>query len=54
VSKGGFAAMLACFGACVTGVSCFLVAASPVADGRAGQGPGAARPPGAAPEASLR
>ncbi|HEX9518660.1 MAG TPA: hypothetical protein VF940_21085, partial [Streptosporangiaceae bacterium] len=30
--------------ACVTGVSCFPVAAMPVASGRAGQGPGAARP----------
>jgi hypothetical protein len=31
-----------------------LIAAISVASGRAGQGPGGARPPGAAPEASLR
>jgi hypothetical protein len=31
-----------------------LIAAVSVASGRAGQGPGGARPPGAAPEASLR
>jgi Phage integrase, N-terminal SAM-like domain len=31
-------------GACVTGVSCFPVAARSAASGRAGQGPGAARP----------
>jgi hypothetical protein len=52
--QGGFAGGSDCLRACVTGVSCFLIAARSVAGGRAGQGPGGARPPWAAPEASLR
>lgn len=44
-----------CVRACVTGVSCFPGSCPmSVAGGRAGQGPGGAWPPGAAPEASLR
>jgi hypothetical protein len=43
-----------CLRACVTGVPVSLIAAVSVASGRAGQGPGGARPPLAALQVSLR
>jgi hypothetical protein len=52
--NGGFAGVLAGVRACVTGVCCFPIAAMSVASGWPGQGPGGARPPAAAPQASLR
>jgi hypothetical protein len=44
----GLQGFLQAWRACVTCLSCFLVAAMSVASGRAGQRPGGARPPGAA------
>ena len=52
--QGGFCRGSGGVRACVTGVSCFPDSCHVRGGGRAGQGPGGARPPEAAPEASLR
>jgi hypothetical protein len=52
--NGGFYGGFGRRRACVTSVSCSLIAAVFLASGWAGQGPGGARPAKRAPEASLR